>query len=99
MYPPDMTTRQELDALTSKELHDRATDLAKHRLDIEFLWGLLRTIPAAESAAGELDRSEVDIMKVTPLLNDLRDADEGRLADALRPFYIDYLLGHERPPG
>ena len=72
-----MTTREELDTLSSKDLHDRAIELAKHRLDVAFLWELLKTIPAAEVAAGELDRSEVDIMKVTPLLNDLRDADGG----------------------
>jgi len=89
-----MTTREELERLSSKELHDRAVALAKRRLDISFLWDLMKTIPAADVAAGKLDRSEVDIMKFTPLLNDLRDADEGALAEALRPFYVDYLEKH-----
>jgi hypothetical protein len=91
-----MPTREELEALSSKELHDRAVATAKHRLDIGFLWELARAIPVADVVAGRLDRSETDIMKFTPLLNDIRDADEGALADALRPFYIDYLVAHER---
>lgn len=90
-----MSTREELDRLTSKELHDKAVERAKHHLDISFWWELAKTIPAADVAAGKIDRSETDIMKLTPLLNDIRDSDEGALADALRPFYIDYLLKHD----
>jgi hypothetical protein len=92
-----VASRESLEALSSKELHDRAVALAKHRLDIGFLWGLARAIPAADVVAGRLDRSETDILVFTPLLNDIRDADEGALADALRPFYIDYILEHEPP--
>jgi hypothetical protein len=90
-----MTTKDDLEALSSKELHDRAAELARRHLDIGFLWELIRTIPAADVVAGRLDRSETDIMKFTPLLNDVRDADEGALADALRPFYVGYILEHE----
>ena len=89
-----MTKREELEALSSKELHDRATALAKHRLDVAFLWDLLRMIPEARAAAGDDARSETDILRPLALLNDLFDADEGRLAEALRPFYLDYLEEH-----
>ena len=34
-------------------------------------------------------------MRPLALLNDLVDADRGDLADALRPFYLDYLAEHE----
>ena len=34
-----------------------------------------------------------------PWLHDLVEADEGPLADALRPLYIDYLLEHEGGDG
>jgi hypothetical protein len=34
-------------------------------------------------------------MRPLALLNDLVDADRGELADALRPFYVDYLMEHE----
>jgi len=89
-----MPTREELDALTSQELHDRATRLAWRRLDVGFLWDLLKTIPEARAAAGDEERSESDIMRPLALLNDLVDADRGDLADALRPLYVDYLLEH-----
>lgn len=89
-----MATRAELEALPSAELHDRATRLAWRRLDVGFLWDLLKTIPEARAASGDEDRSETDIMRPLALLNDLVDADRGDLADALRPLYIDYLLEH-----
>ena len=44
-----MATRDELDRLSSRELHDRAVRRALHHLDVEFLWELLRAIPAAEA--------------------------------------------------
>jgi hypothetical protein len=89
-----MSTREELDALPSAELHDRATRLAWRRLDVTFLWDLVKTIPEARAAAGDEERSESDIMRPLALLNDLVDADRGGLADALRPLYIDYLVTH-----
>ena len=90
-----MSTREELDALPSAELHDRATRLAWRRLDVTFLWDLLKTIPEARAAIGDEERSETDIMRPLALLNDLVDADRGTLADALRPLYIAYLEKHE----
>lgn len=89
-----MTTREDLEALPSAELHDRATRLAWRRLDVGFLWDLLKTIPEARAAAGDEERSESDIMRPLALLNDLVDADRGELADALRPLYVDYLEAH-----
>jgi hypothetical protein len=93
-----MTDRDALDRLTSAELHDRATRLAWRRVDVTFLWDLLKTIPEARAAAGDEERSESDITRPLALLNDLVDADRGELADALRPFYIDYLAQHEDAP-
>jgi hypothetical protein len=90
-----MPTRDELETLTSAELHDRATRLAWRRLDVGFLWDLLKTIPEARAAIGDEERSETDIMRPLALLNDLVDADRGDLADALRPLYVEYLLEHE----
>jgi hypothetical protein len=90
-----MTAREELEALSSAELHDRATSLAWRRLDVAFLWDLLKTIPEARAAVGDEERSETDIMRPLALLNDFIDADQGDLAEALRPFYVDYLERHE----
>ena len=86
--------RAELDALSSEELHDRAVDLAKHRVDVGFFWRLLKAIPAAEASIGDVDEAENDITTLLGRLNDLRDSGEGELADALRPIYIDYLAQH-----
>lgn len=93
-----MPDRAELESLSSPELHDRATRLAWRRLDVSFLWDLLKTIPEARAAAGDEERSESDIMRPLALLNDLVDADRGELAEALRPLYVDYLLEHGDNP-
>jgi hypothetical protein len=90
-----MATREELENTPANQLHDRATHIAWRRLDFGFLWELLKTIPEARAAAGDEWRSETDIMRPIALLNDLVDADEGRLAEALKPLYVDYLLQHD----
>ena len=89
-----MATFEELDELNSKELHDRAVDRAQRHLDVAFFYRLLRAIPAAEAATGDVDDSEADVFHLTSLVGGFFDADEGELADALRPFYIDYLMAH-----
>jgi hypothetical protein len=89
-------SREDLEELTSKELHDRAVKLAEHRLDLVFLWRLIKAIPVAEAASGHLDKARADIgvADLIPLLYDYEHAGEGDLGDALRPMYIDYLLKH-----
>jgi hypothetical protein len=96
-----MADRTQLEQLSSKELHDRAVKLAEHRLDVGFLWELLKSIPAAQAAAGHLDQAEADVAvsDLVPLLHDFTHAGEGDLADALRPMYIDYLAKHEKGQG
>ena len=93
-----MADREELEKLSSKELHDRAVRLAEHRLDVGFLWRLLKEIPVAQAAAGHLPEAEADVgvADLVPLLHDFTHAGEGDLADALRPIYIEYLAEHEK---
>ncbi|SPT56886.1 MULTISPECIES: hypothetical protein [Actinomadura] len=86
----------ELDELSSKELHDRAMSLARERRDVGFLWDLLRAIPAAAAARGEVDRAQFDLLHGLSLLEEFTHAGEGDLADALRPFYIEYLSEHAK---
>jgi hypothetical protein len=86
--------RAELDALPTKELYSRARRRAARRLDIRFFWTLLRTIPAAEAAAGEMEEAQADVSSGIARLNDLREAGQGKLGEALRPLYIDYLAKH-----
>src|SRR5919198_4115560 len=96
-YADSVSTREELERLPSKELHDRALRLAEHRLDVGFLWELIKSIPVAEAAAGNLSEAQADVgvADLVPLLHDFVHSDEGKLADALRPLYLDYLEKHE----
>jgi hypothetical protein len=84
----------DLESLSSHELHDMAVRRALHHADVKFLWELLRAIPAAEAAEGEIGESEADATKVSALLADAVNSGKGEVADALRPLYIDYLTKH-----
>jgi hypothetical protein len=89
-----MTHDDGLEALTSEELHDRAVSRAKRHLDARFFWDLMKLLPAAEAAAGELNQAEMDVMRLSAHVDDVSDAGRGETADMLRPFYIDYLRRH-----
>jgi hypothetical protein len=91
-----MPSREELEALSTKQLHDRAIDVAKHRTDVAFLWRLVKALPVAEEVTGDDDRAKTDILRPIALINDfLYDSGEGALGEALRPMYVDYLLEKE----
>jgi hypothetical protein len=88
-----MATRDELEALPIKELHDRAMETARKHVDVAFLWEVVKALPVAEEAIGDDQRSKVDILRPLALINDfLYDTDSGELGEALRPLYVDYLL-------
>ena len=94
-----MTLRDDLEALPTRELHDRAIALAKRHVDVGFLWRLIEALPVAEAVVGDEQRSKVDVMRPLALINDLFDAGEGDLGEALRPLYLDYLEEHEGSHG
>lgn len=91
-----MPTFEELDALTSKQLHDKAVQAALKHLDVHFFIDLLASIPAAEIVAGNEDEASEDVVSLAKRLQDAVHADEGELADALRPLYVDYLLKRDQ---
>jgi hypothetical protein len=84
---------EELESLSSKELHDRAMKKAVHHVDLGFLWKLAEALPAAEAVAGHPDQAEADVSHMSSLLNELVHSGDGEVADALRPLYLDYLRG------
>jgi hypothetical protein len=88
--------RAELEALPTDELYRQARRRAARRLDLGFFWSLLRAIPAAEAAAGDVEHAEADISSSIMRLGDLRHAGEDELGEALKPLYVDYLAKH--PP-
>jgi hypothetical protein len=83
-----------LDRLSSTELHDLAVSRAKHHLDAKFLWELMRTLPAAEAAAGDLDEMELDVQRLSAHEDDVANAGKGEVGELMRPFYLDYLRRH-----
>ena len=87
-------TRDELDALSSRELHDLAVRRALRHVDVEFLWELLRAIPAAEASEGHANEAGRDVTHLSVLIDDAVGSGEGDVAEALRPLYLDYLIKH-----
>ena len=84
----------DLERLSSPDLHDLAVSRAKRHLDVRFFWELMRLLPAAEAAAGDLDEAETDVMKLSAHVDDVAEAGRGDVADLLRPFYLEYLRRH-----
>ena len=89
-----MSDSDDLDALSSRELHDLAVRRARHHLDVGFLWDLLRALPAGEVIAGHPDHADADALHLSALIGDAIDVDDADVAEALRPFYLDYLRKH-----
>ena len=89
-----MTADDPLDQLSSKELHDRAISRAKHHVDVKFFWELMRLVPAANAAAGNIDEAENNVFHLSAHVDDLTESGEGETADMLRPFYLEYLRKH-----
>lgn len=91
-----MATFEELDALSSAELHELAVTRARKHVDLAYYWDLLKALPAAEAAIGNVDQSTADIFKVGSLMRDFFETDAGTdHLEALRPYFIDYLLRHD----
>ena len=88
-----------LERLSSPELHDLAVSRAKRHLDVRFFWRLMKYLPAAEAAAGELDEADNDIQRMSAHVDDVTDAGRGEVAEMLRPFYLEYLREHGVQPG
>ncbi len=90
-----MPTFEELDALSTEELRDRAFRLARRRLDVRFFWNLVEAVPAAEAAAGHTDEARADVMSFAQQVVDALDPDSPEEAEALRPIYLEYLAEHD----
>jgi hypothetical protein len=85
---------ENLDELSTQELHDRAVRRAERHVDVKFLWSLLKAIPAAETLAGDTGEAEYDVQFSKGLISDLLHSGDGAVGEALRPLFIDYLRRH-----
>jgi hypothetical protein len=86
-------TREDLEPMSSSDLHDRAIGTAKAGRDLDWLWHLLRSIPATEGDVGDLEDSGMDVASTVSAINGYTRADRD-LDDTLRSQYIEYLLEH-----
>jgi hypothetical protein len=84
----------DLDQLSTHELHDRAVRRAERHLDMGFFWSLLRLIPAAKVASGDEGEADYDIQSSKGLIYDALHSGDGDLGEALRPVFLDYLRRH-----
>ncbi len=87
-------TEDELEQLSTRELHDRAVHRAERHVDVKFFWSLLALIPAAEAASGDTGEADYDIQSSKGLISDAVHSGDGALGEALRPVFIDYLRKH-----
>ena len=87
-----------LERLSANELYHLARSHALHHLDVKFFWRLLEVMPAAEAAAGDMEGAINDVDRLSSHVDDLADAGHGPVAEALRPFYLEYLHEHHVKP-
>jgi hypothetical protein len=85
---------EDLDSLSTHELHDRAVRRAERHLDMKFFWRLLQLIPAAETISGDEGEGDYDIQSSKGLISDALHSGDGALGEALRPVFIEYLREH-----
>ena len=85
---------ENLEELSTQQLHDRAVRRAERHLDVKFFWSLLKAIPAAETLAGDAGEAEYDVQFSKGLISDALHSGDGAVGEALRPLFIDYLRRH-----
>jgi hypothetical protein len=85
---------ENLEELSTQQLHDRAVRRAERHLDVKFFWSLLKAIPAAETLAGDSGEAEYDVQFSKGLISDALHSGDGAVGEALRPLFIDYLRRH-----
>jgi hypothetical protein len=94
-------TIEQLDALPTDELKDRALAVARRRGDVAFLWELVKHLPSSAEFAGEdgattgIATTFNDVLAVVEELFGHRTGDVGEMEPLLRARFIDYISTHE----
>ena len=89
-------TVDELDALSTDELRERAFALARERRDVKFFWDLFQHVPHGheDSHDGWLGSLAATIDDAVALWNEVTGHDYGKAEPLVRAAFIDYLLKH-----
>lgn len=90
----DLDITDDLDELSTRELHDRAVHRAERHMDMKFFWSLLKAVPAAELVSGDAGEADYDLESTKGLIFDAVHSGDGALGEALRPLFLDYLRKH-----
>jgi hypothetical protein len=94
-----MSSDDGLEQLSSEQLHDLAVRRAKRHLDVRFFYQLMNLLPVAEAGAGEVGKSETDVLRLSAHVDDVADAGRGEIGELMRPFYLEYLRKHHVKAG
>lgn len=91
-------TLEELDALSTEELRERAFSLARERRDVRFFWSVLQHLPDADEAEaldGSPNAVGPTIDEAVALWREFTgDEGYGESEPLLRAAFIDYLMKH-----
>jgi hypothetical protein len=89
-----MLIDDDLEKLSSEQLHDLAVRRAKRHFDVRFFYDLMKLLPVAEAGAGDIQKSETDVLRLSAHVDDVADAGRGEVGELMRPFYLEYLRKH-----
>jgi hypothetical protein len=95
--PISSTTFEQLDALTTEELRQRAFKRAEHKHDLGFFWDVIRHLPESGALAtedGSLGNITGSLIETVQAAHELFGGHLDELGDAeppLRAKFIDYL--------
>ena len=73
-----MSSFEDLDAVSSRELNDRATRRARRHSDEKLFWDLRQITPAAAVAAGDVEEAETDALRWSAQVYDAVAYDDER---------------------
>jgi len=94
---PGGTSFDELDALSTEELRERAFARAREHKDVGFFWSVLRHLPNADEATvldGAPNSIGPTIDEANALWRELTGHGYEESAPLLRAAFIDYLMKH-----
>ncbi|WP_426509819.1 hypothetical protein ACPPVO_03240 [Dactylosporangium sp. McL0621] len=93
-------TLEQLDALTTEELRDRAFALARQKRDIKFFWDLFTHVTQSDNDTqdGWIGSLDATIDDAVALWREATGHKYGENEPLVRAAFIDYLLENDKSP-